>query len=154
MSVPSRSASPEKYPSLTRAESLDACPDGADVVVLCTKPQNCDAVFADLRPVVQNQKTPPVLLSILAGVPTERFRAGLGLQKVARAMPNTPGQIGCGVTVWTAGEHKELIHRGRYRAVQGRAQRAGQGHLCRRKKVPTSTCPRLYLVPARHIFSY
>ena len=35
--------------------------DGADVVVLCTKPQNCDAVFADLRPVVQNQKTPPVL---------------------------------------------------------------------------------------------
>ena len=99
----------EKYPSLTRAESLDECVDGADVVVLCTKPQNCDAVFADLRPVVQNQKTPPVLLSILAGVPTERFRAGLGLQKVARAMPNTPGQIGCGVTVWTAGEHKELF---------------------------------------------
>ena len=99
----------EKYPSLTRAESLDECVDGADVVVLCTKPQNCDAVFADLRPVVQNQKAPPVLLSILAGVPTERFRAGLGLQKVARAMPNTPGQIGCGVTVWTAGEHKELF---------------------------------------------
>ena len=99
----------EKYPKLTRAESLDECVDGADVVVLCTKPQNCDAVFADLRPVVQNQKTPPVLLSILAGVPTERFRAGLGLQKVARAMPNTPGQIGCGVTVWTAGEHKELF---------------------------------------------
>ena len=99
----------EKYPSLTRAESLDECVEGADVVVLCTKPQNCDAVFADLRPVVQNQKTPPVLLSILAGVPTERFRAGLGLQKVARAMPNTPGQIGCGVTVWTAGEHKELF---------------------------------------------
>ena len=49
----------EKYPSLTRAESLDECVDGADVVVLCTKPQNCDAVFADLRPVVQNQKTPP-----------------------------------------------------------------------------------------------
>ena len=99
----------EKYPGLTRAESLDECVNGADVVVLCTKPQNCDAVFADLRPVVQNQKTPPVLLSILAGVPTERFRAGLGLQKVARAMPNTPGQIGCGVTVWTAGDHKELF---------------------------------------------
>ena len=99
----------EKYPQLARAESLDECVNGADVVVLCTKPQNCDAVFADLRPVVQNQKTPPVLLSILAGVPMETFRAGLGLQKVARAMPNTPGQIGCGVTVWTAGEHKELF---------------------------------------------
>ena len=79
----------EKYPQLTRAESLDACVDGADVVVLCTKPQNCDAVFADLRPVVQNQKTPPVLLSILAGVPTERFRARLGLQKVPRKCPCT-----------------------------------------------------------------
>jgi len=91
----------QKYAGAARTASMADCVEGADVVVLCTKPQNCDAVFEQLGPVVQALPTPPVLLSILAGVPADRLSEGLGLSKVARAMPNTPGQIGCGVTVWT-----------------------------------------------------
>ena len=66
----------EKYPLLTRAESLDECVDGADVVVLCTKPQNCDAVFAELKPIFAERAEAPVLLSILAGVPMRNFSEG------------------------------------------------------------------------------
>ena len=88
-----------KYPAAARAKTLEACVAGADVVVLCTKPQNCDAVFDQLKPLVADAD--PVLLSILAGVPMHRYYDGLGLNKIARSMPNTPGQIGAGVTVWT-----------------------------------------------------
>lgn len=99
----------EKYPKLKRSETLSECVQDAHVVVLCTKPQNMETVFEELGPVVQAQTVPPVLLSILAGVPAERLRTGLGLQKVVRSMPNTPGQIGCGITVWTADKHKHLF---------------------------------------------
>ena len=34
-----------KYPAAARAKTLEACVAGADVVVLCTKPQNCDTVL-------------------------------------------------------------------------------------------------------------
>jgi len=87
------------HPGATRALTLGDCVEDADVIVLCTKPQNCDAVFKDLRPLVAARN--PVLLSILAGVPMARFVGGLGLPKIVRSMPNTPGQIGAGVTVWT-----------------------------------------------------
>lgn len=87
------------HPCTTRALTLGECVEDADVIVLCCKPQNCASVFDELRPHVASRN--PVLLSILAGVPMAKFVAGLGLPKIVRSMPNTPGQIGAGVTVWT-----------------------------------------------------
>jgi pyrroline-5-carboxylate reductase len=40
------------------------------------------------------------VLSIVAGVTVEMVSEGLGHQSVVRAMPNTPAQIGEGITVW------------------------------------------------------
>ncbi|KAH8063992.1 pyrroline-5-carboxylate reductase [Aureococcus anophagefferens] len=65
-----------KYPAAARAETLEACVDGADAAA-CARPQNCDAVFDRLRPLVADAD--PVLLSILAGVPMHRYYDGLGL---------------------------------------------------------------------------
>lgn len=71
----------------------------ADVVVLSVKPQVMDKVL----PGIHNRMKPEALvLSIAAGVPTARIVEGAGNQNVVRAMPNTPGQIGEGMTVWVA----------------------------------------------------
>ena len=87
------------YPSAHRAKNMAECVQDADVVVLCTKPQNSDVVFAELKPLLA--KSDPVLLSILAGVTIDAFVSGIGITKVLRSMPNTPGMIGHGMTVWT-----------------------------------------------------
>lgn len=71
----------------------------ADVVVLSVKPQKLDRVLAGLDGVDFSQK---LVLSIVAGAPIQKISAGLERASVVRAMPNTPAQIGEGITVWTA----------------------------------------------------
>ena len=45
--------------------------------------------------------TDQLVITIVAGARLERVVTALGTAKVVRAMPNTPGQIGQGITVWT-----------------------------------------------------
>ncbi len=73
----------------------------ADVVVLAVKPQRLDHVIADLRGAV---KPSALVVSIVAGATIEKIATGLGHDVVVRSMPNTPAQIGEGITVWTAAE--------------------------------------------------
>ena len=87
------------YQAAYRANDLAECVKEANVVVLCTKAQNCDTVFADLKPLLADED--PVLLSIIAGVTINAYVSGIGRTKVVRSMPNTPGQIRQGMTVWT-----------------------------------------------------
>ena len=72
---------------------------GADVIVLSVKPQVMEKVLPELRGIV---KPDVLILSIAAGVTIDSIGAGAGSPRVVRAMPNTPGQIGLGMTVWTA----------------------------------------------------
>jgi len=71
----------------------------ADVVVLAFKPQVLPQVLPTLRGAVSPEAT---VISILAGVTLASFREGLGHAAIVRALPNTPAQIGEGMTVWTA----------------------------------------------------
>lgn len=71
----------------------------ADLLVLSVKPQVAPQVLMELQDVVQSET---LVLSIVAGIPTDAIARGLGIDAVVRAMPNTPAQIGMGVTVWTA----------------------------------------------------
>jgi pyrroline-5-carboxylate reductase len=70
-----------------------------DVVVLSVKPQRLDAVLEGLRGAI---KTDALIITIVAGAPIGRISSILGHEAVIRAMPNTPAQIGEGITVWTA----------------------------------------------------
>ncbi len=73
----------------------------ADVVVLSVKPQRLQGVLDGLM----NQIRPDALvLSIVAGASIASLSAGLNHATIVRAMPNTPAQIGEGITVWTASE--------------------------------------------------
>ncbi len=75
---------------------------GAAIVFLSVKPQVMGRVLDDLR----GHVSPDALVfSIAAGVRIATIREGLGVERIVRAMPNTPAQIGQGITVWTATEH-------------------------------------------------
>ena len=71
----------------------------ADMLVLSIKPQVLDKVLPELQGHVEPTT---LVLSILAGVTIERIALGVRTHRVVRAMPNTPAQIGMGITVWTA----------------------------------------------------
>ena len=72
---------------------------GADVVIFAVKPQVLPAVIGELT---GRLKPGQLLLSIIAGARIETLRNGLNHKAIVRSMPNTPAQIGEGVTVWTA----------------------------------------------------
>jgi pyrroline-5-carboxylate reductase len=80
------------------ASNREAAAD-ADVVLLTIKPQTLGAVANDLRGHLGPDQ---VVVSILAGPTIERLRRVLGHDLLVRAMPNTPAQIGHGMTVWMA----------------------------------------------------
>jgi pyrroline-5-carboxylate reductase len=69
------------------------------VVVLAIKPQNLAEVMAELSGRLDSAQ---LVLSIIAGVRIETLSSGLNHRCVVRAMPNTPAQIGEGISVWTA----------------------------------------------------
>ncbi|KFC61818.1 Pyrroline-5-carboxylate reductase [Devosia sp. LC5] len=66
-----------------------------NVLVLAVKPQIIDGVMEQLQPVVGPQT---LVLSIAAGIDSARLARGLGTGRVVRTMPNTPAQIGKGIT--------------------------------------------------------
>jgi len=70
-----------------------------DVIVLAIKPQNLAEVMDEIG---GQFKTNQLVLSIVAGKSIMTLRQGLKHNVIARAMPNTPAQIGQGMTVWTA----------------------------------------------------
>ena len=73
--------------------------EGSEIIVLAVKPQNLAEVMAGLK---GSFKSSQVVLSIVAGANIETLRLGLNHQCIVRSMPNTPAQIGEGITVWTA----------------------------------------------------
>ena len=73
--------------------------NGADIVILSIKPQTLAKVTADLHSKIDPSA---LVLSIIAGVRISTLRSGLFHDRIVRAMPNTPAQIGMGMTVWTA----------------------------------------------------
>ncbi len=73
--------------------------DKSDVVILAIKPQNLNEVMAELRGQLQPTH---LVLSIIAGATIQTLSSGLDHDHVIRAMPNTPAQIGEGISLWTA----------------------------------------------------
>jgi pyrroline-5-carboxylate reductase len=87
-----------KFGVLTSADNAGAAHD-ADVVVLSVKPQRLDKVLEGLRGSI---RPTALVLSIVAGATLDKISVGLRHNLVVRSMPNTPAQIGEGITVWTA----------------------------------------------------
>ena len=104
-----------KYGVCTTTHNLDAI-KGAQIVVLSVKPQVLHEVMEELA----GRIAPDALvLSIVAGARIETISTVLRHNSIARAMPNTPAQIGLGMTVWTCPEELSQLHRDQAKAVFG-----------------------------------
>ncbi|HEX8072993.1 MAG TPA: pyrroline-5-carboxylate reductase [Pyrinomonadaceae bacterium] len=68
------------------------------IVVLAVKPQKLHGVLQELKDALRPEQ---LVVSIIAGARLETIAGALLHPAVVRAMPNTPAQIGQGMTVWT-----------------------------------------------------
>ena len=90
--------------------------EGAHVVVLSVKPQVLPTVLRELRGKLRADQ---LVVSIVAGAPLAVLREGLDHATIVRAMPNTPAQIGMGITAWCATSNVERDQRDRAKAILG-----------------------------------
>lgn len=91
-------------PTLAETTGIQYLPDitkavyETEALVLACKPQQ----FAAIDPSLADAATGKLILSILAGTPLARLSDKFAhARNVVRTMPNTPGQIGAGVTAFT-----------------------------------------------------
>jgi pyrroline-5-carboxylate reductase len=89
---------------------------GAQIVVLSVKPQMLHGVMEELAGRIAPEA---LVLSIVAGARIETIATMLQHNSIARAMPNTPAQIGLGMTVWTCPAALSQLHRDQAQAVFG-----------------------------------
>jgi len=87
----------------------------AEVVVLSVKPQRLSEVMKGLYKIPSDA----LVLSIVAGASIQKISKTLKHQAVVRSMPNTPGQIGEGITVWTASARTSNEQREMARSILG-----------------------------------
>jgi len=105
----------EAYRVVATTDNVQAA-HGADIVVLSVKPQVLSQVMPGLRGKI---KPDALVLSIVAGARIETITSGLAHVNVVRSMPNTPAQIGQGITVWIAAPGVNDEHKAQARALLG-----------------------------------
>lgn len=87
------------------ANKIDERIIGFDTIILATKPQDAKAIYADLKEhIVPSQ----LLISIMAGITIETLMLNTGHKNIVRAMPNTPAQLGMGITGFTANKKTHM----------------------------------------------
>jgi len=80
-------------------ETHPETPDDSSVVVLAVKPQRLQSVLEELKGALVKEQ---LVVSIVTGAKIEMIAEQLLHASVVRTMPNTPAQIGEGLTAWTA----------------------------------------------------
>ncbi len=88
----------EKYNIVVSADNLSAI-KGSEIIILAVKPQTISSILSELNGKLQANQ---LVISIIAGTSIKTISEGLGHKNIVRSMPNTPAQIGEGMTVWTA----------------------------------------------------
>jgi pyrroline-5-carboxylate reductase len=88
----------------------------SSIVVLAVKPQKLHDVLRELNETLRPEQ---LVVSIIAGARLETIAGELLHPAVVRAMPNTPAQIGEGMTVWTTTAHVSDAQAEQVRAMLG-----------------------------------
>jgi pyrroline-5-carboxylate reductase len=88
----------------------------ADVIVLAIKPQMLVRVGRELRGRLTDGQ---LVISIIAGATSTALTNALGHRQVVRSMPNTPAQLGKGMTVWYATPEVTQTQRDQARVLLG-----------------------------------
>ena len=80
------------------ASNIEAVKD-ADIILLAVKPQFLGDVLTEIKGSIDPNA---LILSVIAGVPIERYQNELDHEYIIRVMPNTPARIGQGMCAWYA----------------------------------------------------
>jgi pyrroline-5-carboxylate reductase len=102
---------PERRENLEKSYGIKVFEDNIDaikfladensILVLCVKPQRMKGVLQELKGSVKKSQ---LVISIIAGAKIETISNELDNDLIVRTMPNTPSQIGQGMTAWTCAE--------------------------------------------------
>jgi pyrroline-5-carboxylate reductase len=103
----------DRYAVGTTTDNVRAV-ESAEVVVLSIKPQMLCPVLEELGGHVASDA---LVLSIVAGAKMDTIQRMLDVPAVVRVMPNTPAQIGMGISVWAATEATSESQRGQALAI-------------------------------------
>jgi pyrroline-5-carboxylate reductase len=95
--------------------NLQAAQD-ADIVLLTIKPQVLQTVMRQLAGRLSPKQ---VAVSVIAGAPLDVLARGLAHDAVVRVMPNTPAQVGQGMSVWCTTPGVSESQRANVRAILG-----------------------------------
>ncbi len=105
-------------PSLKDEADARGASPASSIVVLAIKPQRLGGILNELKGALRPDQ---LVLSIVAGAKIETMASELLHSVIVRAMPNTPAQIGQGMTAWTAtpevGERQQAQVRAMLRAL-------------------------------------
>ena len=71
----------------------------SELIILAVKPQDFNEIGVELK---RSLKPSNILISIMAGMKIERIEAALAHKNIIRAMPNSPAELGMGMTAFTA----------------------------------------------------
>ena len=104
----------KKYGIKTTTDNTSAASQ-ADVVILSVKPQRLSDVMKGLKGI----QSEALVLSIIAGANIKKISTGLKHKAIVRSMPNTPGQIGEGITVWASSKEVTGEQQETARAILG-----------------------------------
>lgn len=88
----------------------------SSIIFLTVKPQRLGVILSQLKGTLNKDQ---LVISIIAGARIATLTSDLRHEAIVRAMPNTPAQVGEGMTVWTATPAVTEAQRQQIRAILG-----------------------------------
>lgn len=89
---------------------------GADIVFICVKPQVFSEVVKEIKGFVEKNTT---VVSLMAGIDTNRIKNSLVVKKVIRIMPNLGAKVGKSMTVWTTSGEVDRVRKEEIKGLLG-----------------------------------
>jgi pyrroline-5-carboxylate reductase len=96
---PSRQKYLQKEYGITATANNISVIDSTNIIILAIKPQIFSQIANEIKSFLSPNQT---IISILAGTRIETLTKSLKHNQVIRIMPNTPVQIGQGMSIWTS----------------------------------------------------
>jgi len=85
--------------------NFDSTIAGYDIIILAVKPQDFSAISEGLKGALNKSN---IILSIMAGIPIKVMEQKLAHRSIVRAMPNSPAQLGMGMTAFTCAKDMSI----------------------------------------------
>jgi pyrroline-5-carboxylate reductase len=104
----------ERKHGVAVADNNEEAVKDKDIVILAVKPQNIAEIPETIKGSLQPEQ---LVLSIIAGVRMATIGKLLNHERIVRVMPNTPVQIGVGMSGWTAASQVTAGQRERARSI-------------------------------------